>query len=164
MIEYKAPHRVKSVATSGPLVFFAGSIEMGKAEDWQTKLKNLLVDTDYIILNPRRDDWGSSWEQSIHNQQFSEQVNWEIDHIDLSDIVIFYFDPNTKSPITLMELGYVLGGMGASGKHAIVCCPDGFWRKGNVDIMCQRDGITVVQTIEEIAHILKDDHETTKIA
>jgi hypothetical protein len=43
-----------------------------------------------------------------------------------------YFDPNTKSPISLLELGLF-----ASSKKLIVCCPDGFWRKGNVRIVCE---------------------------
>jgi hypothetical protein len=47
-----------------------------------------------------------------------------------------YFDPNTKSPISLLELGLF-----AQSKKLIVCCPRGFWRKGNVDITCDRYGI-----------------------
>lgn len=164
MIEFKSPNRVALSSHQGPWVFFAGSIEMGKAEDWQTKLKNLLVDTDYVILNPRRDDWDSSWVQSIENAQFKEQVTWELDHIELADVVLFYFDPNTKSPITLMELGYVLGGLAACDKCVLVCCPEGFWRKGNVDIMCQRADLHVYTKIEEIADLLKELYETQKIA
>ncbi len=39
-------------------IFLAGSIEMGKAVDWQTELTNKLADLDKVtILNPRRDDW-----------------------------------------------------------------------------------------------------------
>jgi hypothetical protein len=56
-----------------------------------------------------------------------------------------YFDPNTKSPISLLELGL----FAKSGKM-IVCCPNGFWRKGNVDIVAQRHGIQCVNTLEEL--------------
>lgn len=55
---------------------------------------------------------------------------------DAADIIAVYFDPNTLSPITLLELGL----HAASGK-LIVCCPDGFWRKGNVRIVCERFNI-----------------------
>jgi hypothetical protein len=44
-----------------------------------------------------------------------------------------YFSPETQSPISLLELGRYAG-----RKEMIVCCPKGFWRKGNVDILCTR--------------------------
>ncbi len=57
-----------------------------------------------------------------------------------------YFDPNTKSPISLLELGLY-----AASDKLTVCCPEGFWRKGNVDIVCERYGVEQVDTIEEFA-------------
>ena len=86
-------------------IFLGGSIEMGLAEPWQERLVAEFKDTNLRFLNPRRDDWDSSWAQEASNPKFSEQVNWELDALAYSDLVIFYFDPNTKSPITLMELG-----------------------------------------------------------
>lgn len=50
-----------------PSVFLAGSIEMGQAEPWQTLLEDALADLPVTILNPRRDAWDASWEQSISN-------------------------------------------------------------------------------------------------
>jgi hypothetical protein len=126
-------------------VFLGGSIEMGLAEPWQERLVNEFKDTDLRFLNPRRDDWDSSWVQEASNPQFSEQVNWELDALEYSDLIVFYFDPNTKSPITLMELGLVAG-----CGNVIVCCPDGFWRKGNVEIVCQRYDLTLVDSFDEL--------------
>ena len=109
-----------------------------------------------MILNPRRDNWDPTWVQSIHNPKFKEQVNWELDAINCASIVVFYFDPNTKSPITLMELG-LAAGMVAAGSLAdiIVCCPDGFWRKGNVEIMCDRFNLAICNTFNELVEKLK---------
>jgi hypothetical protein len=126
-------------------VFLGGSIEMGLAEPWQERLVNEFKDTDIRFLNPRRDDWDSSWVQEASNPQFAQQVNWELDALEYSDLIVFYFDPNTKSPITLMELG-----LHALSKKVIVCCPDGFWRKGNVEIVCQRYGIKMVNNFDEL--------------
>lgn len=150
-------------------IFLAGSIEMGKAEPWQQQVIDKLSNTfskakaEIVLYDPRRDEWDSSWEQSITNPKFNEQVTWELEHLEKSDIVIFYFDPNTKSPITLMELGLMVGGPSNSYgmRHIIVCCPNGFWRKGNVDIVCDRYGIPVYNNkpdfIQElIAHISND--------
>jgi hypothetical protein len=137
-IEIKPPY------TLPKKIFLAGSIEMGKAENWQEKIVNTF-NKSYLFFNPRRDDWDSSWEQKIENVQFNEQVTWELNALDSSDIIVMYFDPNTKSPISLLELGLYA----ASGK-LIVCCPEGFWRKGNVDIVCQRYKVPTVETIEDL--------------
>jgi hypothetical protein len=133
-------------------VFLAGSIEMGLAEPWQERLVELFKDTDIRFLNPRRDDWDSSWVQEASNPEFSQQVNWELDALEYSDLIVFYFDPNTKSPITLMELGLYA----ASGK-VIVCCPDGFWRKANVEIVCQRHNVTLVNSFDELVNAVKKE-------
>lgn len=134
-------------------IFLGGSIEMGLAEPWQERLVNEFKDTDLRFLNPRRDDWDSSWVQEASNPQFSQQVNWELDALEYSDLIVFYFDPNTKSPITLMELGL----HSKSQKAIIVCCPDGFWRKGNVEIVCQRYDITLVNSFDELVEAVKKE-------
>lgn len=124
------------------LVFLAGSIEMGKAEDWQSQVAAAIhgVDEHIVVANPRRVAWDSSWAQSIENPSFREQVEWELDHIDRADMVVFYFQPDTLSPITLLELGKHLA-RGDAAKSTIVCCPDGYWRKGNVEVVCARHGL-----------------------
>lgn len=126
-------------------IFLAGSIEMGIAEDWQSKIEEELKDYNITIFNPRRDEWDSSWEQTIHNPQFKEQVEWELDHLDKADIILMYFDENTKSPISLLELGLY-----ASSGKMIVYCPEGFWRKGNVDIVVDRYDVKQVQSLNEL--------------
>ena|ERR1700733_6944284 len=138
-------------------VFLAGSIEQGKAVKWQDKITEMLKDLDVVILNPRRSDWDDSWDEDIENKQFREQVEWELDGQDLATLIIMYFDPATKSPITLLELGLYAH----SGKM-IVCCPEGFWRKGNVDIVCKRYDVMQVDSIEVIAQGIKKAYELSK--
>lgn len=143
-IEIQAPNK------SPKKVFLAGSIEMGKAEKWQEKIVRECKEKAFIFLNPRRDDWDSSWTQSIDNHNFSEQVNWELDCLEESDYIVMYFDPNTMSPISLLELG-----LHATSGKLIVCCPEGFWRKGNVDIVCKRNNIYQTNNIEGVIEYLK---------
>lgn len=132
-------------------IFLAGSIEMGVAEDWQTRLEQELSDKNVTLFNPRRDEWDSSWEQSILNPQFYQQVNWELNALDKSNLIVMYFSPETKSPISLLELGLYA----ASGKM-VVCCPEGFWRKGNVDIVCDRYNISNFDSFEKMVEFLKE--------
>ena len=131
-------------------LFLAGSIEMGVAELWQDKVTEALKDTNVLILNPRRDDWDSSWKQTIDDPQFREQVEWELTALERSSVILMYFDPATKSPISLLELG-----LHASSGKLLVCCPDGFWRKGNVEVVCNRYGIPLYNELDEVIKILQ---------
>jgi hypothetical protein len=139
----------------GPSVFLAGSIEMGKAIDWQSSLAIALADMPITVLNPRRDDWDSSWKQDINNKQFKEQVDWEMDNLNKADVIALYFQPDTMSPISLLELGMHANDHGIAGKKLVVCCPEGFWRRGNVQIVCHRYGIDLVGTREELIEKVK---------
>jgi len=143
MQEIKAPH--KFTRSIKPMIFLSGSIEQGKAIDWQDQVVKSLQAEDIIILNPRRKNWNSSLEQNINNPQFKEQVEWELKALEYADIILVYFDKNTKSPITLLELGLYA----KSGK-IVVCCPKGFWRKGNVDILCARYNIPQVLNLKKL--------------
>jgi len=126
-------------------VFLAGSIEMGLAEDWQAEMERALADLDVLILNPRRDAWDSSWVQSIDNPLFREQVEWELGGLEQADVVAMYFAPTTKAPVTLLELG-----LRARAGGLVVCCPPGFWRRGNVEIVCRRFDAPLLNTLPEL--------------
>jgi hypothetical protein len=135
----------KKITITTPSVFLAGSIEMGKARLWQDELTNHLSDLAITVLNPRRPDWNKEWKQETDFVPFKEQVDWEMDHLELADVISLYFQPGTMSPISLLELGLHAG----SGK-VVVCCPPDFWRRGNVEIVCMRYGLTMVETFEEL--------------
>jgi hypothetical protein len=120
------------------VVFLAGSIEMGTAGDWQAELIAALP-AEVIALNPRRLDWDASWRQSIDEPRFRAQVEWELDGLDRADTIAMWFAPETRAPITLLELG-----LHARGGKLVVGCPEGYWRRGNVEIVCARFGIPLV--------------------
>lgn len=131
---FTAPEEVK--LTSGvPIIFLGGSIEMGSASEWQLELIERLKNEDCIILNPRRKEWDSSWVQSKNNPKFVEQVNWELDGVEMSDIVLICLEPDTKAPVSLLEFGLCVT---QQHQEVMVYCPEGYWRKGNVDIVAER--------------------------
>lgn len=141
----KPPHSLSQLQNKFS-IFLAGSIEMGSAENWQAKIENALKDYESIcILNPRRENWDSSWKQEKSNPKFSEQVNWELEGLEKANLIVFYFAPETKSPISMLELGLF-----AHSKKLVVCCPQGFWRKGNIDIVCERYGIKQVESLDKL--------------
>jgi len=128
-------------------VFLSGSIDMGAAEDWQAKVVAALDSNNIEILNPRREDWDSSWEQSLEDERFVEQVEWELNGLEDADLILVYFDPNGEAPITLMELGIHTKD---KADKMIVCCPEGYFRKRNVDVMCRKYGIQQADNIDEL--------------
>ncbi|MEO1269016.1 MAG: nucleoside 2-deoxyribosyltransferase domain-containing protein [Myxococcota bacterium] len=133
-----------------PSIFLAGSIAMDTAERWQDALSAQLADLDVLLLNPRRDDWDTSWEATWDNPVFRQQVEWELEGLERATWIAMYFSPPTQAPITLLELGL----MAHSGR-LIVCCPEGFWRKGNVDIVCRRHNIPQVPNLEVLGQTLR---------
>lgn len=140
-----APHRHPTHV--GPIVFLAGSIEQGKATLWQARaIQRLLHERpDVLVANPRRDHWDSALAQHDQTAVFTEQVNWELDHLTQADQVLFVFDPATQSPITLLELGLMLGRAPA---RVVVACPRAFWRSGNVWITARRYGAPLFEDME----------------
>jgi Nucleoside 2-deoxyribosyltransferase like len=94
---------------------------------------------------PRREDWDGSWRQEAADPRFFEQVSWELDMLEAADIVVMYLAPGPRSPVSLLELGLCA----RSGKLR-VCCPPGYWRQGNVEVVCLRYGIPLFAALEEL--------------
>jgi hypothetical protein len=104
-----------------------------------------LTDTYLLILNCLGKDWDTYWKQDKDSLQFREQVEWGMNAMESANLIIMYFDPSTKSQISLLELGLYAG-----GGSLVVCCPEGFWRKGNVDIVCERLNIPQVKDLDAL--------------
>ncbi len=143
MTQMKPPAPL-SIADDAIVVFLAGSIDMGGAPDWQGEAAARIGDLATAILNPRRDDWDAGWRQSIEDVRFRAQVEWELDGLERADVVAMWFEEGSKSPVTLLELGL----FARSGK-VIVGCPAGFWRRGNLEVVCARFGISLYATFDE---------------
>jgi hypothetical protein len=145
---YTPPQNIALRDRSLKSVFLAGSIEMGLAQDWQNELGKWFLSKNYNVFNPRRVDWDATWVQSYENAQFSQQVKWELNALDKADWIIMYLDPATKSPISLLELG-----LHANSKKLLVVCPDGFYRKGNVEVVCSMYDIPLFNSIDELKQV-----------
>jgi hypothetical protein len=72
-------------------------------------------------------------------------VEWELEAQERAELILMYFAPSTKAPITLLELGL----FARTGK-LVVACPDGFWRKGNVEVVCSRYGVPLVGHLDTL--------------
>jgi Nucleoside 2-deoxyribosyltransferase like len=139
-----------SVKANQKVVFLAGSIDKKSAVDWHTKIALALETENILLLNPTRFSWDSSWKLSADDPQFNEQVSWELKSMEIADLVIVNFLPESQSPISLLEFGLYA----KSGK-TIICCPEGFWKKGNVDVVCRRYQVEQTNNLEELIASIK---------
>jgi len=146
------PTSIDQTRTPGvPVVFLAGSIDEGRAEAWQDRAIEALADLDVIVLNPRRERWNPELRQDVDEPEFAAQVDWELDGIEDADVVLFHFSPGGQAPITLLEIGYAV----ASSKRIVVSCPEGYWRRGNVQVLCRRSSIPVQADLESAVTIMR---------
>lgn len=104
-----------------PSVFLAGTIDMGSSVDWQEYIGTKLADLEVLIFNPRRD----FYEQSDENLKY--QIEWELENLQKCDIIFMHLAPNSKSPVSLLELGMFM-----RNKKIILVCNDSFYRYQNV--------------------------------
>ena len=149
---YTPPDNISKRSRSKTCVFLAGSIEMGTATEWQNEIGEFLTNVGgFHVFNPRRPDWDNGIKQEYSDPRFYQQVNWELNALEQSDIILMYFDPETKSPISLLEFGLYA----QTGKLRVIC-PDNFWKKGNVDIVCDRYNIRMLTSLEHFKHIVKN--------
>lgn len=124
-----------------PKIFLAGTIDMGNSVDWQNYLCKFLDEHNKkcVIFNPRRNVWPDN-----KSDEFSYQVNWELNHLEESDIILMNILGTSKSPITLLEMGIFM----KSGKLVVVCEKD-FYRYGNVEITCHKYNVPLYNNLEE---------------
>ncbi len=165
---FTAPENIATRQRNLKSVFLGGSIEMGIAPNWQrhtalqlstrmtmdvTASMHALEPVSVIkercnVFNPRRTDWDNSWLQDHSNPQFYQQVNWELNALEQADIILMYLHPGANSPISLLELGLHY-------KKMIVACPQDFYRKGNIDIVCDRYNIPLFNTLPDAISRIK---------
>lgn len=63
--------------------------------------------------------------------------------MDAATVVVVYFDERSKAPVSLLELGLV-----ARSGRAVVGCQRGFWKRGNVQAVCQRLGVPLEEDMD----------------
>jgi hypothetical protein len=132
-------------------LFTAGSIEMGAAIQWQERLVEHLQDLPLTVTNPRRGHWDPNVNAKAVDPNFRGQVIWELDALTAATVICYFFDVDTISPVTLMELG-----LWAHSGKIIVCCDDRFWREGNVKLVCERYNIPFVRSFENLVPAIRE--------
>ena len=120
-------------------VFLAGTIDNGDSLNWQDKVIIELINLgvkNLEIYNPRREHWNNNHSK----EEIEKQIKWEQDHLDSADVIAMVLLDDSKSPISLLELGLY-----ARTNKVIVFCTPKFYRWDNVRLTCEKYNITLIQ-------------------
>ena len=113
-------------------------------------MAKFLQDLPITVCNPRRGHWDPNVTPLARDDAFRIQVEWELQSLEQATVICFFFDKNTMSPVTMMELG-----LWAHSKKIVVCCDRGFWKGGNVEIVCKRYEIPFATTFADLVPKIK---------
>ncbi|KAF2654050.1 hypothetical protein K491DRAFT_717459 [Lophiostoma macrostomum CBS 122681] len=149
-VVYKPPAR-PTITT--PSIILYGNMQKGAPINWRTHLATSLASYPVAILDPTRDDWDNSWIESPTFPKFREQIEWEMDYANVADVIVFQFAPGTDAPVSLLELGLYVGSEMTRGK-VVVCCLEGYTKRGNVQMVCERYGVEVVESLEGLVDVV----------
>ena len=134
-------------------IFLAGTIDNGDSKNWQAEVIYGLIKEyakyDLTIYNPRRDRWN----KIASEEELMYQINWEQDKLNQSNIIVMVLLDDSKSPVSLMELGEF-----CQSEKLVVFCTESFYRYANVLNLCNRCWIPFHNTTDtsEIIEQLKE--------
>lgn len=136
--------KIKSNTKDKKSVFLAGTIDNGDSLNWQDKtiIELINLGTENInIYNPRREHWPSE----DNHDEIEYQIKWEQEHLDKSDLIAMVLLDDSKSPISLLEMGLY-----AKSNKLVVFCTPNFYRWDNVRLTCEKYHIQLIQDLHPV--------------
>ena len=154
-ITIKPPSRIRPDPNQES-VFLAGAIDNGTARDWRSELMEYFDGDDryngLVFYNPLADNWDPNLQMSITCERFEQQVNWELDMLRNAFLVVFFFPAESVAPISLFELGFVCD----EPDRVMVVAEEGYWRRGNLEVICNRQGIVLGKDLVDMVTWIKE--------
>jgi len=131
-------------------LFLAGGVgSLAPVPNWQRELVARLRDTDWTLLNPRRDDYPAGNPRALR-----EQIEWEHRHLKAASAISFWFPPETLCPISLYELGAWANWRGEGGgqKPLVVGAHPDYAKRADLLIQLElaRPDIQIAANLEEL--------------
>ena len=128
----------------GNYIFLAGSIDNRYFGNWRKKVIEEIGDNN-IILDPTNTN-----HDKLSDEEMKLHIQWELDALNMADIILLNFLPNATSPISLVELGMYI----TSGK-LIVICPKEFYKNNYVTTLCKKYNVPIFLSMEKALYIIK---------
>ncbi|TGO26919.1 hypothetical protein BPAE_0050g00080 [Botrytis paeoniae] len=169
-----------------PVIFLSGTTNYNKDESrWQEILTDRLLArscsacTDnknatnepnsfapVTIIDPYNPAWDSTWREDRSDERFVTQVNFELEGLELADIVVVgLIGADVRAGKTgaggtaLVELGTALK---RKGQKVVVCVEKGFWKEGYVKILCERFGVQCLDILSMVETIVEEGVDSWK--
>lgn len=120
----------------GNYIFLAGSIDNRYFGNWRKKVIEKIGDTN-IILDPTNKN-----HDKLSDEEMKLHIQWELDALVKADRILLKFLSDSKSPISLLELGLYV----ASNK-LIVVCPKEFYQSRYVYTLCEKYNTPIFDNI-----------------
>lgn len=128
-------------------IFLAGGIT--NCPDWQSEMRNLLADTNVVLVNPRRKDFPID-DPSVAKKQ----IQWEHSHLRKAYAILFWFPKETLCPIVLYELG----SWSMMNKPLFIGIHPEYKRKQDVEIQTSlvRPGFKIVYDLTSLSQQVRE--------
>ena len=72
-----------------------------------------------------------------------------------ADLVVAYFAANGLSAVSMLEFGLCVAKVQQGTGTMLVCCEPGYMRRGNVQIVCARYGVKLLDSLDNAAEEIK---------
>lgn len=112
--------------------------------NWQSDFLDKIKNLNILCLNPRRQDF------DVTNPNMEiEQIEWEFQHLQAANAIVFWFPEETLCPIVLYELGFWIN----TTKPLIVGCHPNYKRKRDIEIQTRlvRPELRISSSIDELS-------------
>ncbi|WP_298900513.1 nucleoside 2-deoxyribosyltransferase domain-containing protein [uncultured Psychroserpens sp.] len=119
--------------------FLAGSIDYNASNPWRESLIKKAKASIHFFDPTRRDH------DSLSHAEMQNHIHWELEALELSDTIVLHFLRTAKSPISLVELGLYA----RSGK-LIVVCPNTFYQRRYIEVLCKKYSIVLCNSLNEV--------------
>lgn len=123
----EAPELARFETSEETALFLAGGIT--GCPNWQEPLGKSLAERNdnLVVMNPRQAAFDVNRKDAA-----KEQIRWEFEHLNIADIVLFWFPKDGVNVITLFELGVHMPKL--RKRKVFVAYEPGFWREDDVVI------------------------------
>jgi hypothetical protein len=130
-------------------VFLAGNM----SKPWRKEVIKALENLPITIFDPTVEDWETKiGEESIDNEKWVAQTDWENNGLAYADLKAFYFSEGSAAPASMLELGcYKAKG----SKQTIVCAEDGYEKASYVKYIARRFDLIEAKSLKELIELIK---------
>ncbi|WP_405414549.1 nucleoside 2-deoxyribosyltransferase domain-containing protein [Maribacter sp. Asnod1-A12] len=125
-------------------IFLAGSMDHKQEVSWRDEISAEFG--TYSIFDPTNNN-----HDHLNVKEMKRHINWELNALQLSDMILLNFLPNALSPISLIELGLYV-----NSEKLIVICPKEFYKSNYVHTLCDKYNTPIFNNITEAKTLLKN--------